>query len=83
MHWPASAPITSNHSHSQAIHSPVPLRLKLILSFIAASLSVVIIFGMVAYTSARDYTRHIELSHLHQDNLHLISMLEGDSPDLE
>ena len=61
----------------------MPLRLKLILSFIAASLSVVIIFGMVAYTSARDYTRHIELSHLHQDNLHLISMLEGDSPDLE
>lgn len=59
----------------------MPLRLKLILSFIAASLSVVVIFGMVAYTSARDYTRHIELSHLHQNNQNLISMLKEGVAD--
>jgi diguanylate cyclase (GGDEF)-like protein len=60
----------------------VSLRLKLIISFIAASLSVVIIFGMVAYTSARDYTRHIELSHLHKNNASLIDMLKEKSTNL-
>lgn len=58
------------------------LRLKLIISFVTACLAVVSIFASVAYTSARDYTYHNELTHVHKGNLDLINML-GEHPSLE
>ena len=59
----------------------MPLRLKLLLSFLAVSLTVVSIFSVVAYTSARDYTRHIEMTRLHKNNTLLLEMLDK-SPSL-
>ena len=56
------------------------LRLKLILSFITISLMVVSIFSIVAYISAREYTQHIEQVRLHQNNKHLIKMLDKSQP---
>jgi diguanylate cyclase (GGDEF)-like protein len=52
------------------------LRLKLVLSFMAVSLTIVATFSLVTYTSARNYTRHLELNHIHEDNKLLISRLK-------
>lgn len=60
----------------------MPLRLKLILSFIAISLTVVGGFSIVAYTSARDYTQNIELKQLLKSNTHLLEMLDTAKPML-
>jgi len=56
------------------------LRLKLILSFISISLMIVSIFSVVAYISAREYTRHVEQVRLHKSNEHLIEMLDKSLP---
>lgn len=56
------------------------LRLKLLLGFIAVSLTVVGIFSVVAYVGARDYTEHVELVRLHKSNEHLIKMLDESLP---
>lgn len=59
------------------------LRSKLILSFIAVILLIVAIFSAVAYTSARDYTRYNGQILVHKENLHLINLLDGQTPSLE
>lgn len=56
------------------------LRLKLILGFITVSLTVVGIFSVVAYTSARDYTRLAEQDRLHKNNMHVVEMLNKLTP---
>ncbi len=58
----------------------MPLRLKLILSFITISLMVVSIFSVVAYISAREYTQHVEQVRLHKSNEHLFAMLDTSLP---
>ncbi|HEC18922.1 MAG TPA: GGDEF domain-containing protein, partial [Gammaproteobacteria bacterium] len=56
------------------------LRLKLFLGFLSLSLTVVGIFSVVAYTSARDYAQHIELQRLSASNTHLLEMLDEAAP---
>jgi len=51
------------------------LRGKLILGFIGASLCTVALFAMVAYTSARDFSRQQEVVLLHAENQRLIDLL--------
>ncbi len=58
------------------------LRLKLILGFIAISLTVIGAFSAVAYTSARDYTQHVEMDHLHKRNTHMAEILDTSKPIL-
>lgn len=59
------------------------LRLKLILSFVTTSLVVIIVFAVIAYTSAKDYARFSELNHVHEANEQFINKLGVDSPSLE
>ncbi|WP_455198328.1 putative bifunctional diguanylate cyclase/phosphodiesterase [Kaarinaea lacus] len=59
------------------------LRPKLILSFVLTSLAVVMIFAVIAYTSAKDYARFSELNHVHESNEHVINKLGVGSPSLE
>jgi len=59
------------------------LRFKLILAFITFSLTTVTIFGVVAYTSARDYAQHDALTHIHKDSRHLIGSLPTSSLNIE
>ncbi len=56
------------------------LRLKLMLGFITVSLTVISIFSIVAYTSARDYTLHIEQDQLHKSNTRIVEMLDINTP---
>lgn len=58
-------------------------RLKLILSFITVIIVTVMIFTAVAYTSARDYTRHSGQVLVHKENLRLINLLGQEIPSLE
>jgi diguanylate cyclase (GGDEF)-like protein len=51
------------------------LRGKLILGFIGASLCTLTLFGVVAYTSALDFSRQQEEALLHAENLRLIDLL--------
>jgi hypothetical protein len=57
----------------------VSLRLKLILSFVAASLAAVSLFATIAYTGARDYAHFSEMEHVHENNQRLISMVNNKS----
>jgi diguanylate cyclase (GGDEF)-like protein len=59
------------------------LRAKLILSFVTIILMIVTIFSAVAYTSARDYSRHNGQFLVHKENLHLINLLGERTPSLE
>lgn len=59
------------------------LRLKLILSFVTASLAVVLIFSAISYSSARDYSRQNELSHAHKNNKRMLNMLGTQAPTLK
>jgi len=59
------------------------LRLKLILSFVTASLTVVLIFSAISYSSARDYSRQNELSHAHKNNKRILDMLGTQAPTLK
>lgn len=61
----------------------MPLHSKLILSFISVILITVTIFSAVAYTSARDYTRHNGQILVHKENLRLINLLDKKLPSLE
>lgn len=51
------------------------LRGKFILGFIGASLCTVALFGLVAFSSARDYSRQQEMTLLHAENSRLIDLL--------
>ena len=59
------------------------LQSKLILSFVSVTLMTIIIFSAVAYTSARDYTRHNGQILVHKENLRLINFLGEKMPSLE
>lgn len=59
------------------------LQSKLILSFVSVTLMTITIFSAVAYTSARDYTRHNGQILVHKENLRLINFLGEKIPDLE
>lgn len=59
------------------------LRLKLILSFVSASLVVVLVFAAIAYTSANNYAYQSELDHVNENNLHLLNMPGVENPTLE
>jgi len=61
----------------------VSLRLKLILSLVTASLVVVMVFAVIAYTSAQDYARFSELEHAHKVNEQIIGKISSNSPNLE
>jgi len=52
------------------------LRLKLILSFVTASLAIVLIFSAISYNSAKSYSHENELDHAHKNNVRLIDMLD-------
>lgn len=58
-------------------------RSKLILSFIAVILLILLIFSAVAYTSARDYTQYNGQILVHKENLRLINQLGQQAPSLE
>ena len=59
------------------------LHFKLILSFVSVILMTMIIFSTVAYTSARDYTRHNGQIFVHKENLRLINLLGEKKLSLE
>ena len=59
------------------------LQSKLILSFVTVILTTITIFSAVAYTSARDYTRHNGQILVHKENLRLINLLDEKKPSLE
>jgi diguanylate cyclase (GGDEF)-like protein len=59
------------------------LRLKLILSFVTASLCVVVIFTAISYNSAKDYSHQNELNHAHKNNARLINMIGAQESSLE
>lgn len=59
------------------------IRSKLILSFITVILITLVIFSAVAYTSARDYTRHNGQLLVHKENKLLINLLGDKTPTLE
>lgn len=61
----------------------MPLRLKFILSFVTASLSVVALFALISFSSAQDYSRQAGLEHVHKNNARLIDMFAGKAPTLE
>ena len=56
------------------------LRLKLILSFVTASLAVVTLFAIIAYTGARDYAQNSEMEHVHENNQRIINMIDDKLP---
>lgn len=51
------------------------LRIKFILGFICVSLCTVALFAVVAYTSARDFSRQQEMTLLHAESRRLIDLL--------
>lgn len=61
----------------------MPLRLKLILSFIAVILLTVLIFSAVAYTSARNYAQYNEQLLIHKNYQRLTSQFGLQAPSLE
>jgi diguanylate cyclase (GGDEF)-like protein len=61
----------------------MPLRLKLVLAFIATILLMVMIFSAVAYTSARDYTQYNGQLLIHKNNHRLIHQFGPHAPSLE
>ncbi len=59
------------------------LRLKFILSFVTASLTVVALFAVISYSSAQDYSRQAGLDHVRMNTIRVINMLGSDLPILE
>lgn len=59
------------------------LRLKLILSFVTASLAAVSLFATISYSGARDYAHYSEMQHVHENNRRVINMTDGRSPEVE
>ncbi|MCK4587224.1 MAG: bifunctional diguanylate cyclase/phosphodiesterase [Gammaproteobacteria bacterium] len=59
------------------------LRFKLILSFVTASLTIVLIFSAISYNSAKSYSHQNELDHAHKNNIRLIDMLDTKGATLE
>jgi diguanylate cyclase (GGDEF)-like protein len=59
------------------------LRLKLILSFVTASLAVVLVFSVISYSSAKDYSHQNELNHAHKNNSRLLNMLGAHESTLD
>ena len=61
----------------------MPLRLKLVLSFIAVILLTVLIFSAVAYTSARNYAQYNEQLLIHKNYQRLSNQFGLQAPSLE
>ena len=59
------------------------MRVKLMLGFLTLSLVAMVIFSIVAYTSARNYTRDVALEQLHKGNVHLVNMLDSKTPSIK
>ena len=59
------------------------LRLKFMLSFITASLAVVLVFAAVAYTNARDYTLKNEIILIQLSTDSITDMLKQQTPTLD
>lgn len=59
------------------------IRFKFILSFIIASLLIVLILSTIVYTGARNYTRYSEQSFIQEANRHRISMINPGATNLK